>query len=76
MDGSCGRKLWTKVVDGSCGRKLWTEVISDATYHPFGLINCSFSIKIDPMGIKMKRKYAKEYSNLKKWDITVLKATK
>ena len=52
------------------------EVISDATYHPFGLINRAFSIEIDLMNIQMKSKYAKEYSNLKKWDITVLKATK
>ena len=52
------------------------EVISDPPYHPFGLINCSFSIEIDLMELKMKSKYVKEYSDPKKMDITVLKATK
>ena len=57
VDGSCGRKLLTEVVDKSCGRKLWTD--------PFGLINRSFSIELDLVELKMKCKYAKEYSNLK-----------
>ena len=60
-----------EVVDKSCGRKLWTVDGSDfrCSLPPlvFGLINRSFSIKIDLMELKMKSKYAKEYSNLKKW---------
>ena len=40
------------------------------------LHNRSFSTEIDLMEFKMKSKYAKEYSNLKKMDITVLKGTK
>ena len=51
------RKLWTEVVDKSCRLKLWTD--------PFGLINRSFSIELDLMELKMKCKFAKEYSNLK-----------
>ena len=56
------RKLWTEVVGGSCGQKLWRKLWTD----PFGLINRSFSIELDLMELKMKNKYAKEYSNLKK----------
>ena len=41
-------------------------MISDAPYHPFGLINCSFSIEIDLMELKMKSKYVKEYLDPKK----------
>ena len=48
--------------------------ISDAPYHPFGLINCSFSIEIDLMELKMKSKYTKEYSNLKKNGLHSLKS--
>ena len=68
--------MWTEVVDRR--RKLWTDG-SDfrcSGYHPFGLINCSFSIEIDLMELKMKSKYVKEYSDPKRMDITVLKATK
>ena len=35
-----------------------------------------FSVEIDLMELKMTSKYMKEYSDPKKMDITVLKATK
>ena len=66
VDGSCGRKLWTEVVDRR--RKLWTVDGND--------FRSSFSVEIDLMELKMTSKYVKEYSDLKKMDITVLKATK
>ena len=40
------------------------------------LHNRPFSTEIDLMEFIMKSKYAKEYSNLKKMDIAVLKETK
>ena len=63
VDGS----LWTEVVDH---RQKLIQMLP-TTPAPFGLTNHPFLIEIDLMELKMKSKYAKEYLNLKKMDITV-----
>ena len=56
--------------------EAWKIILRGFSYRSSILYSRSFPIEIDLMELKMKSKYVEEYSDPKKMDITVLKATK